>query len=315
MTATPPPALLPQGFADLLPPEAGGQASAVAAAMEVFARFGYAQVKPPLAEFEDTLLAPGPGAAMAAQTFRFMDPASRRMMALRADITPQIARIAATRLAGAPRPLRLSYANDALRVDGLGAPRQVTQIGCECIGSGQIVELALLAVLAARAMGAGAVTLDVTLPGRIGTQVSEVSNALAQRDRARVAALAPDLLPLLDACGPLAGFSDLAPLYADLTEALAAYDLDEVALTVDPVEQRGFEYHEGLAFALFAESGEVGRGGRYRLPGGEVAAGMTLYVEQVMAAAPPPPPVREPEVCGSWAAARAAQDAGRAAVT
>ena len=71
--------------------------------MESFAAHGYERVKPPLLEFEDGLLA-GSGAAMAEQTFRLMDPESQRMMGLRADITPQVARIATTRLAARAAP-------------------------------------------------------------------------------------------------------------------------------------------------------------------------------------------------------------------
>ena len=96
---TPNPALLPAGLRDLLPPDAETEAAAVEALMEVFAAHGYQRVKPPLLEFEDSLLA-GSGAAVAEQTFRLMDPDSQRMMGLRADITPQVARIATTRLAG-----------------------------------------------------------------------------------------------------------------------------------------------------------------------------------------------------------------------
>ena len=104
MSDDPPnPALLPAGLRDLLPPEAETEASAVEALMDVFAAHGYQRVKPPLLEFEDSLLA-GSGAAVADQTFRLMDPDSQRMMGLRADTTPQVARIATTRLAGAPRP-------------------------------------------------------------------------------------------------------------------------------------------------------------------------------------------------------------------
>ena len=103
--------------------------------MEVFAAHGYQRVKPPLLEFEDSLLA-GSGAAVAEQTFRLMDPDSQRMMGLRADTTPQVARIATTRLASAPRPLRLSYAGQCLRVRGtqLAPDRQVAQAGIELIG-------------------------------------------------------------------------------------------------------------------------------------------------------------------------------------
>ena len=117
MNGDPNPALLPGGLIDLLPPDAEIEAEAVSAVMAVFAAHGYQRVKPPLLEFEDGLLT-GSGAAMADQTFRLMDPESRRMMGLRADMTPQVARIARTRLAHAPRPLRLSYAGQCLRVHG-----------------------------------------------------------------------------------------------------------------------------------------------------------------------------------------------------
>ena len=103
----PNPALLPAGLRDLLPPDAETEAAGVEAAMAVFAAHAYQRVKPPLLEFEDSF-SRGSGAAVAEQNFRIMDPDSHRMMVLRADITPQIARIAATRVAAAPRPLRLS---------------------------------------------------------------------------------------------------------------------------------------------------------------------------------------------------------------
>ena len=102
------PALLPSGLADLLPPEAEREALLVEAIMAAFAAHGYERVKPPLLEFEETLLA-GSGVAVAEQTFRLMDPVSQRMMGLRADTTPQVARIAATRLGKQARPLRDEY--------------------------------------------------------------------------------------------------------------------------------------------------------------------------------------------------------------
>ena len=103
MTDAPHSALLPTGMHDLLPPEAEIEAQVVAQLMTTLAAHAYERVKPPLVEFEDTLFS-GAGAAMAAATFRMMDPASHRMIGVRADMTPQIARIAATRLGDAPRP-------------------------------------------------------------------------------------------------------------------------------------------------------------------------------------------------------------------
>ena len=100
--------LLPSGLTDLLAPQAEQDAKAVEAVLSCFAAFGYQRIKPPLVEFEQTLLAEGLGAALAEQTFRLLDPISRRMMALRSDMTAQIARIAGTRLASESRPLRLA---------------------------------------------------------------------------------------------------------------------------------------------------------------------------------------------------------------
>ena len=109
--------LLPAGLADLLPPDAAREARAIDVAIERFAAFGYERVKPPLVEFEESLLG-GPGAALGSQTFRLMDPVSQRMMGVRPDMTVQVARIAVTRLKHEPRPLRLSYGGNVIRVRG-----------------------------------------------------------------------------------------------------------------------------------------------------------------------------------------------------
>ncbi len=164
----PSPALLPAGLRDLLPPEAETEAASVETLMAAFAAHGYERVKPPLLEFEDGLLA-GSGAAVAEQTFRLMDPDTHRMMGLRPDITPQVARIAATRLAGAPRPLRLSYAGQCLRVHGgqIDPERQVAQAGIELIGVDAPeadAETVLVAAEALAALGLSRVSFDLLVP-------------------------------------------------------------------------------------------------------------------------------------------------------
>ena len=188
--------------------------------MEVFAAHGYQRVKPPLLEFEDSLLA-GSGAAVAEQTFRLMDPDSQRMMGLRADTTPQVARIATTRLAGAPRPLRLSYAGQCLRVRGsqLAPDRQMAQAGIELIGTtapSADAEIVLVGAEALAAVGLTRVSFDLTLPtlvpallddaGIAGADRDALARALDRKDAAAVArhggALAPTLTDLLLAAGP-----------------------------------------------------------------------------------------------------------------
>src|SRR5690348_16851266 len=168
MNDAPHPALLPTGFYDLLPPEAEVEAAVTARLMAVLAAHGYERVKPPLVEFEESLLA-GAGAAMASDTFRTMDPASHRMIGVRADMTPQVARIAATRLAHKPRPLRLSYAGQVLRVKGsqMRSERQVGQVGAELIGAaGAAADVEAIAVAgeALAAVGVPHLSVDLTLP-------------------------------------------------------------------------------------------------------------------------------------------------------
>ena len=85
--------LLPAGLVDLLEPIASQNDHAITTMLNCFGQFGYQRVKPPLVEFESTLLAEGPGASTAAKSFRLMDPLTQDMMALRSDMTAQIARI------------------------------------------------------------------------------------------------------------------------------------------------------------------------------------------------------------------------------
>ena len=199
----PNPALLPAGLADLLPPEAEREAALVEAMMGVFAAHGYERVKPPLLEFEDSLLA-GSGAAVAEQTFRLMDPVSQRMMGLRADTTPQVARIAATRLGAQARPLRLCYAGQVLRVRGtqLAPSRQLPQAGVELIGGAAPAadaEVAVVAIEALATIGVTHVSLDVTMPTMVPALMdaagidaalrSSLAHALDRKDSAAVSAL------------------------------------------------------------------------------------------------------------------------------
>ena len=317
---TPPhPALLPAGLRDLLPPDAQTEAASVEALMAVFADHGYLRVKPPLLEFEDSLLA-GAGAALSDQVFRVMDPDSHRMMALRADMTPQVARIAATRLAAAPRPLRLSYAGQCIRVRAQReTDRQVPQAGIELIGADSAqadAEAMLVAAEALSALGLTRLSLDLTLPtlapalldaaGVDGAHRQALARALDRKDAAAVAehggTLAPMLTELLLAAGPAPAALDalrraeLAPAQRIMAErleqvvALIAASAPHLRLTVDPLEFRGLRYHTGIAVTVFApgRNGELGRGGRYLTGDGEPATGVTLFADAVLRAAPAP---------------------------
>jgi ATP phosphoribosyltransferase regulatory subunit len=322
MTDDPPPspALLPAGLRDLLPPDAAVEAHVVETILGGFAAHGYERVKPPLLEFEDGLLA-GTGAATADQTFRLMDPHSHRMMGLRADITPQIARIATTRLAGAPRPLRLCYAGQCLRVRGtqLAPDRQLAQAGIELIGADTPeadAELVLVGAEALAAVGVTRVSFDLTLPPLVPTLMDEagippaaqgaLARALDRKDAAAVGAhggpLAGTLTDLLLAAGAAEGAlaalaaARLPPASAALAErlALTAATIRSRApalkLTIDPVEFRGFRYHTGVCVSIYAPGRhqELGTGGRYICGEGEPATGLTLYPDAILRVAARP---------------------------
>jgi ATP phosphoribosyltransferase regulatory subunit len=320
------PALLPVGMHDLLPPEAEIEAGVVAQLMATLGVHGYERVKPPLVEFEETLFS-GAGAAMANATFRMMDPVSHRMIGVRADMTPQIARIAATRLGGAPRPLRLSYAGQVLRVRGseIRPERQIGQVGAELIGAaGAAADVEAIAVAGAALAGLGVphLTVDITLPTLVpaiaeaygvgGECEAALRAALDHKDAAAVTALAGEAGELLErllfAAGPaattLAALDRLdLPARASAERARLSAVLDGLAIaapglkvTVDPVENRGFEYHTGISFTFFAgESaahgpvGELGRGGRYDAgdpASPEPGTGFTLYTDTILSVLP-----------------------------
>jgi ATP phosphoribosyltransferase regulatory subunit len=316
-------ALLPLGLRDLLPPEAAVEADVVARLMAVLGRHGYERVKPPLFEFEDNLLS-GAGAAMAKETFRLMDPISQRMVGIRADMTPQIARIATTRLMNAPRPLRLFYAGQVLRVKGsqLRPERQIGQVGAELIGSDDIaadVEVIAVAAEALTALGVGGLSVDLTLPtlvpavcaasGVDAETFEALRAALDHKDAAAVAAVGGPAAALLGrllasagaARKALATLSDLSlPDAAAAERARLATVVERLgravpglAITVDPVENRGFEYHSGISFTLFGRGvrGELGRGGRYHTDNGngEAATGVTLYTDTIVQVVPEQP--------------------------
>ncbi len=312
-------ALLPAGLRDQLPPLAEHEEEITRALLDRFSSYGYQRVKPPLVEFEEGLLN-GVGAAVATQTFRLMDPISQRMMGVRADITPQIARIATTRLKGAPRPLRLSYGGEVLRVKGnqLRPERGFRQVGVELVGAAKAAmgdaEVILLAAEALREIQIEGLSVDVNVPQLARAICSHFDVApesreplLAALDRKDAVAIAETggdaaamLNALLAAAGPAdAGLAALEKIDLPGEAGALGRRLNEVvelvreaapdlSLTIDPVESRGFEYHTGVSFTLFALDvrGELGSGGRYLTATGEPATGFTLFMDMLLSVAP-----------------------------
>lgn len=316
--------LLPAGCYDLLPPYARAESELSSALLSVFESYGYEQVAPPLLEYSENLLA-GRGASLSPQTFRVMDPTAHKVMGIRPDITLQIARIAASRLAHAPRPLRLSYNGLILRMQGeqLKSDRQLRQAGIELIGASSPeadAEVILVAAKALQKAGISTLSIDLNLPGVVasllkgekmtGEQLQTLFEAIAAKDVSSIGTLSfryrDTLIRLLQCAGPAAGaLGAIARL--DLPESAKAQlrDLQEVvrilgktsepgwSLTVDIAENRGLDYHSGINFSIFIPGVpcEVGRGGRYVIEGEKQdmeATGFTLYVETLRGLLPEP---------------------------
>ena len=326
-------ALLPAGLHDLLPPRAAQESATIAGIMDVFNSCGYEQVKPPLVEFESTLVGNGAngGGSLAGQMFRLMDPASQRMMAVRADITLQVARIAGTRMVDVPRPVRLSYAGQILRVRGnqLRPERQFAQVGVELIGLDDVaadVEVIILAAEGLRAAGISEPTIDINSPALVAnilsgidlddSAVSDLRESLDRKDAgATEEILRAQGVLLSDSGKALCALIRTVGPACQVIEELKSIDLPDgaraevqrltdvvlgvstaspdLSLALDPVEYRGFEYQTGVSFTVFAEGvrGELARGGRYITESGEAATGVSLYMDTILRALPEATPV------------------------
>jgi ATP phosphoribosyltransferase regulatory subunit len=290
--------LLPESIDDVLPAEAAELEALRRKLLDHLAASGYRLVRPPLIEHLESLLT-GSGRDLDLLTFKTVDPRSGRLVGVRADITPQVARIDAHLLneAGATR---LCYAGSVLRTvaDGPGATREVVQIGAELFGvPGTGGDREVIALLVSSLAAAGVRDLHVDL-GHMGVYRalaaaaglgdnggdSALFDALRTKDRSAVHALTRNLpaawraaieaLPelygpahdvLRDARAMLPDIPSIANALTSL-EALADAAAPMVpAAHIDLADLRGYHYHNGAIFSVFTEGepNAIGKGGRY----------------------------------------------------
>lgn len=305
------PALLPEGLRDRLPAQAEAASRVTRALVDAMRAHGYGRVAPPLAEFRETL--GGDDDRSARNLLRFTDPVSQRTLALRPDITRQVGRIATSLLAAAPRPLRLCYAGQIvkLRASQLRPAREMLQVGAELIGSDSVAaarEIVTVAIDALDAAGIGPVTIDFTLPDVVDLLADGPLPVAADRDRLRDELDAKDAgalarlgaeayLPLLRATGPFdRALADLRAFdrggvlasRLDALQAIAAPLHGRATLTLDPTERHGFAYQSWFGFSIFVpgQGDAIGRGGSYAIPVGEdqeePAIGFSLYPDPLI---------------------------------
>lgn len=293
--------LLPDGVEEILPAQAARIETLRRRLLDQFASWGYELVFPPLIEFLDSLLTGG-GRDLERETFKLTDQLSGRLLGVRADMTPQVARLDAHTLRR-EAPTRLCYCSTALRTRAPqpGGSRIPYQIGVELFGhagmesDAEVISL-LLDTLALA--GVPQVTLDLGHVGiyralvkagglserdeaalsdiylrkarhELDQMLAELSLTAGQRDAlAALPWLAGDIDVLARAREMLAGFNSEVVAAIDELEALANYirtAYPQVRLHLDLGELRGYHYHTGCLFAAYSGDGSepIAKGGRY----------------------------------------------------
>lgn len=315
--------LLPEYIEDVLPAEAGQIEHLRRSLLDLFEVHGYQFVIPPMMEYLESLIT-GVGHDLDLATFKVVDQLTGRLMGVRADITPQAARIDAHMLNN-QGVTRLCYAGSVLRTnpDGLAQTRQPMQLGAELFGHAGVesdIEIQRLMVKTLQAAGIKALQIDFNHVGIFDALMKntdpifekQLYQALQSKDQTEVKALTKDLdavtrdalCALTELNGDVAILSEAAkrlPKTPAITKALAELlqvsdqlkDLD-VGVSFDLAELRGYHYHSGMVFAAYAQGcpGPLALGGRYDEVGqafgrARPAAGFSLDLRGLVKALPP----------------------------
>ncbi len=288
--------LLPEYIEDVLPAEAARLELFRRQLLDLFRVHGYQYVMPPMMEYVESLLT-GTGHDLDIATFKVVDQLTGRLMGLRADTTPQAARIDAHML-NHQGVSRLCYAGTVLRTkpDGLARTREPLQLGAELYGHAGIesdIEVQRLMIKALQLLGLEQVVLDLSHVAIFAalahtaqlesSQEADLQAALQTKDVARVRQLVTNLpqksQEAFVALTRLHGGSEVLQMAREqlphsdelfsALDALAAVadtlSSDQVMVTFDLSELRGYHYHSGMVFAAYATgyAGPIALGGRY----------------------------------------------------
>jgi len=314
--------LLPENIADVLPSEARKIEELRRRLLDRFRAYGYEMVMPPLLEYLESLLT-GSGRDLNLRTFKLVDQLSGRTLGLRADMTPQVARIDA-HLLNRQGVTRLCYAGNVLhtRPRGLHATREQIQIGAEIYGHAGLeadLEIQQLMLDALRLAGLAKVRLDLCHAGVLSALFEAdpaaaalgdaLYEALAGKDVPRLAELTANLAPLArDALRALPSLYGDASVLDEARKRLPslpgiARALDDLAFLVAGVEGAevmidladlgGYSYHSGVMFSAYVDGvpNAVARGGRYDKVGeaygrARAATGFSLDLREVARISP-----------------------------
>jgi ATP phosphoribosyltransferase regulatory subunit len=317
--------LLPEFIEDVLPNDAARIESLRRQLLDLFKVHGYQYVIPPTLEYMESLIT-GTGHDLDLATFKVVDQLTGRLMGIRADMTPQAARIDAHML-NQQGVSRLCYAGTVLRTkpDGLARTREPLQLGAELFGHAGIesdIEIQRLMIAALQLLGLSELHIDfshvgifesLVAAGNINASLEQaLYTALQSKDKALVASLAADLpadtkAALVNLCNlngdesilyiaekSLPKLPAIKKALADLRAVAAKICTSDVHVSFDLCELRGYNYHSGIVFAAYAKgyAGPIALGGRYDEVGlsfgrARPATGFSLDLRGAVTALPP----------------------------
>ncbi|MBV1776074.1 ATP phosphoribosyltransferase regulatory subunit [Burkholderiaceae bacterium DAT-1] len=317
--------ILPENTADLLPPQARRVELLRRSMLDRCAAFGYELVLPPLLEYVESLVGED-DSALDMKTYKLMDQLSGRQLGLRADITPQVARIDA-HLLNRQGVARLCYAAPTVQTlpDGIFSAREPLQLGAEIYGhagveaDAEVLELAVdclsLAEINVLHIDIGHVGFFAELAQSAGLSAAaraEVFNAIQQKDTATLksltAAVPAELAAALQALPALYGDASILDKAAavlpattvcsaalcELRELAAQLQARGITVSFDLSELRSGFYHTGLVFTIYAEGwpNAIARGGRYDHAGARFgrsrpATGFSIDIKEIADRLPP----------------------------
>lgn len=324
--------LLPEHIADVLPAEARRIEDLRRTLLDRYRSYGYELVIPPLLEYLDSLFT-GTGHDLDLRTFKLVDQLSGKTMGVRADFTPQVARIDA-HLLNRKGIVRLCYSGSVLHTlpRDMHATREPLQVGAELYGHPGIeadIEIAELALASAAAGGNRGVRIDLSHMGVLRALLGQAKVAPADAESLVALVRAKDVPSLREFGAIEAGLREalavlcglyggpevidearrVLPRLPEIEAALAALArlvevLPSAQVGVDLGELHGYAYHSGIMFAVYGEraTSALVRGGRYDQVGGAFgrarpATGFSLDLRELAAVSPDPeiaPAIRAP---------------------
>ena len=303
--------LLPEGFKVLLPEEAHKEEIISRSILDLFIQNGYLLVKTPMMEYEDNI-SQNTLKSLDNESFLLIEPETKKILVLRSDITPQIAKLAGTKLKHLPRPLRFTYSGEVIRnsKNNYKTEKQLKQIGVELIGGPQdksMIEILNIAIIVLKKINIKNITIDFSLPSIF--RIIDKSFNLKSKSSRNIKKAIKNKDPGIILDKKYNYINGLILMAGTIEESLKVYKkfvfpkkIDELlkkffefitiiknnnknlSITVDMTEGNSFLEYFNFGFKIYNKENakHIAIGGDYKSKNNEIGMGMTFLVSQLL---------------------------------